>query len=205
MLRAVKNRFGSTNEIGVFEMTIGGLVEVPNPSGFFLSERPAGAPGSVVVAALEGTRPMLLELQALITRAAFGTPRRTVLGADYNRVCLLLAVLEKRAGLPIGGQDAFVNVAGGSRVVEPAADLGVVIAAASSYLERPVPPDVLVLGEVGLTGEVRAVNAIDVRLRAAAQLGFKSAEVPKSNAAGTLPVAVKGVATVSDAVEALLG
>jgi len=205
VLRAVKNRFGSTNEIGVFEMATSGLVEVPNPSGFFLAERPADAPGSVVVSALEGTRPLLLELQALVTRASFGTPRRTVLGADYNRVCLLLAVLEKRAGLPIGSQDAFVNVAGGGKVAEPAADLGIVIAAASSYLERPVAPDVLVLGEVGLTGEVRAVNGIDVRLRAAAQLGFKSAIVPRSNVEGALPLSVKGVATVSDALAALLG
>ena len=205
VLRAVKNRFGSTNEIGVFEMATGGLVEVPNPSGFFLAERPADAPGSVVVSALEGTRPMLLELQALVTRASFGTPRRTVLGADYNRVCVLLAVLEKRAGLPIGGQDVFVNVAGGGKVVEPAADLGVVLAAASSYLDKPIPPDVLLLGEVGLTGEVRAVNGVDVRLRAAAQLGFKSALVPRNNADGTLPLPVRGVATVSDALGALLG
>jgi DNA repair protein RadA/Sms len=205
VLRAVKNRFGSTNEIGVFEMATGGLVEVPNPSGFFLAERPADAPGSVVVSALEGTRPMLLELQALVTRASFGTPRRTVLGADYNRVCVLLAVLEKRAGLPIGGQDVFVNVAGGAKVVEPAADLGVVLAAASSYLDKPIPPDVLLMGEVGLTGEVRAVNGVDVRLRAAAQLGFKSALVPKNNAEGTLPLPVKGVATVSEALGALLG
>ncbi|PYM21306.1 MAG: DNA repair protein RadA [Candidatus Rokuibacteriota bacterium] len=205
VLRAVKNRFGSTNEIGVFEMATSGLVEVPNPSGFFLAERPADAPGSVVVSALEGTRPLLLELQALVTRASFGTPRRTVLGADYNRVCLLLAVLEKRAGLPIGSQDVFVNVAGGGKVVEPAADLGIIIAAASSYLERPVAPDVLVLGEVGLTGEVRAVNGVDVRLRAAAQLGFKSAIVPRSNVEGALPLSVKGVATVSDALAALLG
>src|SRR6266705_1623738 len=135
VLRAVKNRFGSTNEIGVFEMAERGLVEVANPSGFFLSERPVDAPGSAVVASLEGTRPMLLELQALVARASFGTPRRTVLGADYNRVCLLLAVLEKRAQLPIGNQDVFVNVAGGGRVVEPAADLAIVLAAAA--LRRP--------------------------------------------------------------------
>jgi len=140
-----------------------------------------------------------------VTRASFGTPRRTVLGADYNRVCVLLAVLEKRAGLPIGGQDVFVSVAGGGRVNEPAADLGIVIAAASSYLERPVPPDVLLLGEVGLTGEVRAVNGIEPRLRAAAQLGFKSAIVPKSNVEGAMPLAVRGVATVSDALGAVLG
>jgi DNA repair protein RadA/Sms len=205
VLRAVKNRFGSTNEIGVFEMAEGGLNEVPNPSGFFLAERPADAPGSVIVSALEGTRPLLLELQALVSRASFGTPRRTVLGADYNRVCLLLAVLEKRANLPIGNQDVFVNVAGGGRVTEPAADLGVIIAAASSYLERPVRGDVLVLGEVGLTGEVRAVSGVEARLRAAAQLGFKSAIVPRSNAEASLPMAVTPVATVGDALGALLG
>jgi len=206
VLRAVKNRFGSTNEIGVFEMAARGLIEVTNPSGFFLSERPADAPGSVVMAALEGTRPMLLELQALVARASFGTPRRTVLGADYNRVCLLLAVLEKRAGLPIGNQDVFVNVAGGGRVIEPAADLAIVIGAASSYMERPVPGDVVVLGEVGLTGEVRGVTGLEPRLRAAAQLGFRSAVVPKSGLADIkgLPLAVKGVATVGEALEALL-
>jgi DNA repair protein RadA/Sms len=206
VLRAVKNRFGSTNEIGVFEMAARGLVEVANPSGFFLSERPVDAPGSVVVASLEGTRPMLLELQALVSRASFGTPRRTVLGADYNRVCLLLAVLEKRAQLPIGNQDVFVNVAGGGRIVEPAADLAVVLAAASSYLERPLPPDVVVLGEVGLTGEVRAVAGLESRLRAAAQLGFRSAVVPKSSAAEvrSVSLSVRGVATVTEALEALL-
>jgi DNA repair protein RadA/Sms len=206
VLRAVKNRFGSTNEIGVFEMGPCGLLEVPNPSGFFLSERPVDAPGSVVVASLEGTRPMLLELQALVSRASFGTPRRTVLGADYNRVCLLLAVLEKRAQLPIGNQDVFVNVAGGGRIVEPAADLAIVVAAASSYMERPLPADVVVLGEVGLTGEVRAVAGLESRLRAAAQLGFRSAVVPKSSAAeaGAAPLKVRGVATVTEAVEALL-
>ena len=206
VLRAVKNRFGSTNEIGVFEMAERGLVEVTNPSGFFLTERPTDAPGSVVVASLEGTRPMLLELQALVARASFGTPRRTVLGADYNRVCLLLAVLEKRAGLPIGNQDVFVNVAGGARVVEPAADLAIVIAAASSYLERPIAADVVVLGEVGLTGEVRGVSGLEPRLRAAAQLGFRAAIVPRSSAADvkSLPLTVKGVATVGEALEALL-
>jgi DNA repair protein RadA/Sms len=206
VLRAVKNRFGSTNEIGVFEMAERGLVEVTNPSGFFLSERPVDAPGSVVVASLEGTRPMLLELQALVSRASFGTPRRTVLGADYNRVCVLLAVLEKRGSLPIGNQDVFVSVAGGGRVVEPAADLAIVAAAASSYLERPLPGDVVVLGEVGLTGEVRAVAGVEVRLRAAAQLGFRSAVVPRSAAAEarSAPLAVRGVATVAEALEALL-
>ncbi len=207
VLRAVKNRFGSTNEIGVFEMVEGGLVEVKNPSGFFLAERPREAPGSVVVSSLEGTRPVLLELQALVSQAAIGTPRRTVLGADYNRVCLLLAVLEKRAGVPLGSQDVYVNVAGGGRVTEPAADLGIVVAAASSYMDRVVPPDVLVVGEVGLTGEVRAVAGLELRLREAAALGFRRAIVPRSNVLEPTKVSldVRGVATIGDALTALLG
>src|SRR5204862_1671326 len=140
------NRFGSTNEIGVFQMAERGLVEVTNPSGFFLAERPKDASGSVIVASLEGTRPVLLELQALVAPATLGTPRRTVLGADYNRVCLLLAVLEKRGGVPLQSQDVFVNVAGGARVVEPAADLGIAMAAASSYQDRPVSGDLVLYG-----------------------------------------------------------
>jgi DNA repair protein RadA/Sms len=206
VLRAVKNRFGSTNEIGVFEMAERGLIEVTNPSGFFLSERLKGAPGSVVVASLEGTRPLLLELQALVSPASFGTPRRTVLGADYNRVCLLLAVLEKRLGFPLQSQDAFVNVAGGGRVSEPAADLGVVLAAASSYLDRPLRSDLVVMGEVGLTGEVRAVTALEVRLKEAAALGFAGAVVPQNNLTGsrTHPLDVQGVGSVEEAVKLLL-
>ena len=206
VLRAVKNRFGSTNEIGVFQMAERGLLEVKNPSGFFLAERPRDVPGSVIVAGLEGTRPLLLELQALVAPASFGTPRRTVLGADYNRVCLLLAVLEKRAGVPLASQDVFVNVAGGGRVTEPAADLAVLVAAASSYMDRPVRGEVVVLGEVGLTGEVRAVTGLEPRLREAAQLGFTQAVVPKSNLleAPRLPLEAHGVATVHDALDALL-
>ncbi len=207
VLRAVKNRFGSTNEIGVFQMAERGLMEVPNPSGFFLAERPRDAPGSVIVAGLEGTRPLLLELQALVTPASFGTPRRTVIGADYNRTCLLLAVLEKRAGVPLGTQDVFVNVAGGARIVEPAADLGVVVAAASSYLDRPVRGDVVVVGEVGLTGEVRAVTGLEARLREAAALGFREAVVPQSNLAEQprLPLEARGVTTVHAALDLLVG
>ena len=206
VLRAVKNRFGSTNEIGVFEMGAGGLTEVPNPSGFFLAERPKDAAGSVVVAALEGTRPLLVEIQALVTPAGFGTPRRTVLGADYNRVCLLLAVLEKRVGFPLQSQDAFVNVAGGAKVFEPAADLGLVLAAASSYLDRPLRGDLVVLGEVGLAGEIRAVTGLETRLKEAAALGFTAAVVPQS-ARGSLagqPLDVQGVGTVDEAVRVLL-
>jgi DNA repair protein RadA/Sms len=207
ILRAAKNRFGSTNEIGVFEMGERGLAEVANPSGFFLAERPQGAAGSVIVSSLEGTRPLLLELQALVARASFGTPRRTVLGADYTRVCLLLAVLEKLGGMPLASQDVFVNVAGGGRVTEPAADLGIVVATASSYMDRAVAADTLVLGEVGLTGEVRAVSGVELRLREAAALGFRSAVIPRSNAGGRakLPLEVRGVATVGEALEALLG
>jgi DNA repair protein RadA/Sms len=206
VLRAIKNRFGSTNEIGVFEMAATGLGEVRNPSGFFLAERPADAPGSVIVSTLEGTRPLLLELQALVTPAAFGSPRRTVLGADYNRVCLLLAVLEKRLGFPLQSQDAFVNVAGGGRVSEPAADLGVIIAAASSYLDRPVRGDLIVMGEVGLAGEVRAVTGLATRLKDAASLGFTAAVVPQSNLSdgSAHPLEVQGVTSVDEAVKLLL-
>jgi len=207
ILRAVKNRFGSTNEIGVFEMTGRGLTEVQNPSAMFLAERPRGVPGSVIVAALEGTRPLLLELQALVTAAHFGTPRRTVLGADYNRVCLLLAVLEKRAGFPLQSQDVFVNVAGGVRCQEPAADLGIVLASASSYTERPLAPDVVLLGEVGLTGEIRAIGGLEARLREAAALGFASAVVPRSSLVegARYPLEVKGVGTLGEALGLLLG
>jgi DNA repair protein RadA/Sms len=212
ILRAVKNRFGSTNEIGVFEMGELGLMEVPNPSGFFLAERPRGAAGSVIVSSLEGTRPLLLEMQALVTPASFGTPRRTVLGADYNRVCLLLAVLEKRVGFPLQSQDVFVNVAGGARVTEPASDLGIAIAAASSYLDRPVRGDVVIMGEVGLTGEVRAVAGFAARLKEAAALGFTTAVVPQNNLGGKSlageaahPLSVQGVGSVDEAVKTLLG
>jgi DNA repair protein RadA/Sms len=206
VLRAVKNRFGSTNEIGVFEMTDGGLREVANPSASFLAERPRGAPGSVIVAALEGTRPLLLELQALVTPAHFGTPRRTVLGADYNRVCLLLAILEKRAGIPLQNQDVFVNVAGGARCVEPAADLGLALAAASSFTERPLAPDVVLLGEVGLTGEVRAVSGLEPRLREAAALGFGTAIVPRASLVAGVrhPLAVTGVGALDEALDLAL-
>ncbi len=206
ILRAVKNRFGSTNEIGVFEMTERGLAEVKNPSGFFLSERPRGVPGSVVVSSLEGSRPLLLELQTLVSPANFGTPRRTVLGMDYNRVCLLLAVLEKRMGFPLQTQDVFVNVAGGARVIEPAADLGLIVAAASSYTDRPVKDTFVVFGEVGLAGEVRAVTGLDLRLREAAALGFARAVVPRNNLTTGTPLALPahGVGSIDEAIQTLL-
>jgi DNA repair protein RadA/Sms len=207
VLRAVKNRFGSTNEIGVFQMGDRGLTEVANPSGLFLAERPHDVPGSVIVSSLEGTRPLLLEMQALVSPASFGTPRRTVLGVDYNRACLLLAVLEKRGGMPLGSQDVFINVAGGGRVTEPAGDLGVVIAAASSYMDRPVRGDVLVMGEVGLTGEIRAVTGMEARVKEAAALGFREAVVPRSNLGDGIHPAlpVLGVTSIQEAIDALLG
>jgi DNA repair protein RadA/Sms len=181
ILRAVKNRFGSTNEIGVFEMAGNGLREVANPSELFLQERPEGAPGSVVVPSLEGSRPILVELQALVSGASFGTPQRSTIGIDHKRVSLLIAVLEKRAGLPLMGQDIFFNVAGGVRLDEPAVDLGVVAALASSHLNRPAPPRTLFFGEVGLTGEVRAVARPDIRLNEAARLGFRRCFLPAGN------------------------
>ena len=163
ILRAVKNRFGSTNEIGVFEMKESGLREVTNPSAVFLSERPENAPGSVVTASMEGTRPILVELQALVSSTSFGTPRRTILGLDPNRVALLVAVMEKKLGMHLMGHDIFMNVAGGVKVDEPAVDLGIVSAIASSFLDRPIRKDTMVIGEVGLTGEVRAVGQVEIR------------------------------------------
>lgn len=181
ILRAVKNRFGSTNEIGVFEMKSGGLMEVPNPSELFLAERPLNTPGSVVTATLEGSRTVLLEIQALVTPTAYGTPRRTTLGVDQSRVALLLAVLEKKAGLQLGSQDVFVNVAGGAKLSEPAADLPILIAIASSYLDKAVPPDMVIFGEVGLAGEIRAVTQPELRLSEATKLGFSQCVVPAGN------------------------
>ena len=168
ILRSVKNRFGSTNEIGVFEMRGDGLREVPNPSEFMLQGKPEGEPGSVVAASLEGTRPILIEVQALICQTNFNMPRRTAAGTDYNRVNLLMAVLEKRAGIMLAGCDAYINVAGGMRVNEPALDLGIVLAILSSYRNRPVDSGTIVFGEVGLTGEVRAVNMAESRVAEAA-------------------------------------
>ena len=178
ILRGVKNRFGSTNEIGVFEMRREGLCEVENPSEFMLSGKPENAAGSVVACAMEGTRPMLMEIQALICRSNFGMPRRTAAGLDYNRVNLLMAVLEKRMGLPLSNYDAYVNIAGGIRMNEPAADLGIVMAIASSYKNKPIAEDTIVFGEVGLSGEVRAVSMPEQRVAEAKKLGFKTCIVP---------------------------
>ena len=180
ILRGVKNRFGSTNEIGVFEMRTEGLIEVKNPSEYMLSGRPVDASGSVVVCAMEGTRPLLIELQALVCHTSFGIPRRQTTGADLNRVNLLMAVLEKRVGLKLGECDAYVNVAGGIKLNEPAVDLGIVMAIVSSYRNIVIPQDIVVFGEVGLSGEVRSVSLAELRVQEAYKLGFKTCVVPKS-------------------------
>ncbi len=181
ILRAVKNRFGSTNEIGVFEMKDGGLEEVANPSELFLAERPIDVPGSVVISSIEGSRPILVELQALVSSSSYGMPRRTAIGVDANRVSLLVAVLEKKVGMNLAQQDIFVNVAGGVRIDEPAADLGVISAVASSFVDKPIPSKTMVIGEVGLAGEVRGIHQAEVRIREASKLGFKRCLIPKSN------------------------
>jgi DNA repair protein RadA/Sms len=206
ILRAVKNRFGSTNEIGVFEMKDQGLDEVANPSAVFLSERPANAPGSAVTASLEGTRPILVELQALASSTSFGTPRRTILGLDPNRVALLAAVMEKQLGMHLMGYDIFMNVAGGVRVVEPAVDMAIVSAIASSFLDKPIAPATVVLGEVGLTGEVRAIGQIDTRVAEVKKMGFKRCLVPVGNMKRIRNldgIQITGIKTVSEAVEML--
>ncbi len=207
ILRAVKNRFGSTNEIGVFEMKQEGLQAVENPSALFLAERPVDVPGSIVIASVEGTRPILVELQALVSPTALGTPRRTTLGLDHNRVALLVAILEKKMGIQLGGHDIFVNVAGGVRVDEPAADLGASLAVASSFLDRTIDPQTLVIGEVGLAGEVRAVGQVEARVREAAKLGFNRCVVPESSRRqipDVTGVEVRGVQSLQQAWDYLL-
>ena len=206
ILRAVKNRFGSTNEIGVFEMKDKGLDEVANPSAVFLSERPAGAAGSVVTASMEGTRPILVELQALASATNFGTPRRTILGLDPNRVALLAAVMEKILGMHLMSYDIFMNVAGGVKVTEPAVDMAIVAAVASSFLDKAVSDGTVVLGEIGLTGEVRAIGQADTRIAESRKMGFSRCLLPKSNLK-RLPdidgIEIEGVKTVSEVVENL--
>jgi DNA repair protein RadA/Sms len=202
ILRAVKNRFGSTNEIGVFEMKEHGLEAVANPSALFLAERPTDVPGSVVIASLEGTRPILVELQALVSPTALGTPRRTTLGMDHNRVALLVAILEKKMGLQLHGHDIFLNVAGGVRLDEPAADLGALVAVASSFLDKPIDPQTLIVGEVGLAGEVRAISQAEARVREGGKLGFTRCLLPESSRK-QLPavpgVELRGVSSLSEA------
>ena len=181
VLRAAKNRFGSTDELGIFEMHEDGLAEVANPSEIFLAERPTHGAGSVVAATMEGSRPILVEIQALVAPSHFSAPRRMSQGLDYNRSLMILAVLEKRVGLTLGGQDVYLNVAGGVRITEPAADLAVAVAVASNFREAPLGERTIIVGEVGLAGEVRAVSQVERRLREAARLGFQKAVVPGMN------------------------
>lgn len=205
ILRAVKNRFGSTNEIGVFEMHDEGLCEVSNPSEVMLSDHRLGVPGSAVVCSVEGTRPLLVEIQALVSPTAFGMPRRTANGIDYNRVVMLMAVLEKRAGLMLQNQDAYVNVAGGLRLDEPAADLGIIMAIASSFKEKPVNGLMAFIGEVGLTGEIRAVSRLDQRLNECARMGFTHCMIPSANSKQAMRhdnIIVVPIRTVYDALDA---
>lgn len=206
ILRGVKNRFGSTNEIGVFEMCGNGLEEVENPSKMMLNGRPVDASGSVVVCSLEGTRPILIEIQALISPTSFQMPRRTAVGIDYNRVNLLMAVLEKRVGLQLGGCDAYVNLAGGMRLGEPAIDLGIILAIASSYKNMPLPEETIIFGEVGLVGEIRRVSQGDQRIKEAEKLGFKTCILPKANL-DSLKIKTKmrllGVSNVREALDCI--
>ena len=181
ILRSVKNRFGSTNEVGMFEMKNEGMVEITNPSSILISERNDNPAGSVIVASMEGTRPLLIELQALTTPSVFGIPKRTANGIDYNRLAVLIAVIEKRAGIGIGTHDVYLNVVSGIRIVEPAVDLGIILACCSSYKNISIPQDVVAIGEVGLTGEVRSVNMIEKRIKEAEKLGFKKCIIPQSN------------------------
>lgn len=204
ILRGVKNRFGSTNEIGVFEMRQNGLVEVENPSEFMLSGKPEHASGSVVACSMEGTRPILLEIQALVCNSNFGMPRRTAAGTDFNRVNLLMAVLEKRAGIHMSNSDAYVNIAGGMKINEPAIDLGIVMALASSYKNQPIDEKTIVFGEVGLSGEVRAVSMPEQRVAEAKKLGFETCiipEVSKDMVKGIKGIKIVGVKTIHDAIQ----
>lgn len=207
ILRAVKNRFGSVMEIGVFEMKEQGLIEVSNPSEIFLAERPEGASGSVVVSSLEGTRTILVEVQSLVCPTLFGVPRRTIVGVDHNRVMLLAAVLEKKAGMALAGHDIFLKVAGGIRLDEPAIDLGIVASLASNYLDIAVESDTVVLGEVGLAGEVRGINQVEPRVKEASKLGFKRCVLPRDNLKGpgikAGSMTLVGVASVKEAIDCL--
>lgn len=203
MLRATKNRFGSTNEMGLFEMTGEGLVDVPNPSAALLSGRPEGASGSCVAAVLEGTRPILAEVQGLVTKSAYGASRRTSAGVDYNRAVLLLAILEKRAGLMLGAYDTYINVVGGLSVDEPAVDLAVAMAVASSYLEKPIAGELAVFGEVGLSGEVRSVAGAAQRISELHRLGFQKCILPKACLTGLKVPAGMELFPVSDVREAI--
>lgn len=205
ILRAAKNRFGATNEIGVFEMQDIGLTEVPNPSEMLLSERPEDAPGTCVTCVMEGVRPVLAEIQALVVPTSYGTPRRTTNGFDHNRAAMLMAVLEKRGGIKTSTCDAYLNIIGGLILDEPAADLAAVIAVASSYLDKPVPPELVAIGEVGLTGELRSVNQLEQRVSEAQRLGFKKCLIPGRRAeqlSGRYSLDLIPVQNVGDALRA---
>jgi DNA repair protein RadA/Sms len=210
VIRAVKNRFGAVSELGVFEMTATGLRPVPNPSKMFLAERPTNAPGSAVLCSIEGSRPILVEVQALVSTSSYGNARRMASGIDQQRLTLLLAVLEKRAGLNLAGDDVFVNIAGGMTVDEPASDLGVLAAIASSVRNRVIPSTTAVFGEVGLAGEVRGISQAGLRLREATQMGFRQCIMPEANIdpsdyslqSGSCEFV--GVRTVGEALDALL-
>ena len=206
ILRGVKNRFGSTNEIGMFEMNDIGMCEIDKPSSVLLSEKNENVAGSIVVASIEGTRPILVELQALTATSVFGMPRRTANGIDYNRLTLLIAVLEKRTGLPLGNQDVYLNIVGGIKITEPALDLGIILAVSSSFKNIPIPNDVIAIGEVGLTGEVRSVNQMEKRIKEAEKLGFKKCIIPESNKKllkDTYKLDIIGVQNISEAMRCL--
>jgi len=208
ILRAVKNRFGSTNEIGMFEMRDIGLVQVKNPSEVLLSGRPINTSGTIVVPSIEGTRPMLVEIQSLVSSTVFGMPRRVAMGIDYNRVVLMAAVLEKKVGYPLQNYDAYINIVGGLQTKEPAIDLGIICSIASSYRDIAIDPKITVMGEVGLTGEVRTIGFIDKRLKEASKLGFETAIIPKSNLEDLKDVGrmkVIGVKNVEEALELVMG
>lgn len=206
ILRGVKNRFGSTNEIGMFEMRGEGMCEITNPSDVLISDSEENPAGSCIVSCMEGTRSILVELQALTAQSVFGIPKRTANGIDYNRLALLIAVLEKRAGLMLGGQDVYLNVVGGLKINEPSIDLGIIIATASSFRNIPISKDVVIMGEVGLTGEVRRINLIEKRLKEAEKLGFKKCIIPESNKKGLkeqFKLDIIGVRDVNEAMKKL--
>ena len=204
ILRSVKNRFGSTNEIGMFEMRNEGMVEIKNPSQILISEREDNPPGSIIVASMEGTRPLLIELQALTTPSVYGLPRRAANGIDYNRLTMLIAVLEKKSGIPLGSQDVSLNVVSGIRLIEPAVDLGTILVVASSFRNFSISKDLVAIGEVGLTGEIRAVNMIDKRIKEAEKMGFKTCLIPESNKKllkDNYKIDIIGVRTVNEAMQ----
>ncbi|MFR7874284.1 MAG: DNA repair protein RadA [Christensenellales bacterium] len=206
ILRSVKNRFGSTNEIGMFEMQNEGMVEISNPSTILISDRVDNPPGSVIVASMEGTRPLLIELQALTTPSVYGLPRRAANGVDYNRLTMLIAVLEKKARVPLGAQDIYLNVVSGIRLVEPAVDLGTILVIASSFSNKSIPKDAIVIGEVGLTGEVRSVNFVEKRIKEAEKMGFKKCIIPESNKKllkDSYKIDIIGVRNINDAMKAV--